>query len=83
MQTLKDRINDLKLNSVARIPKDFRLIMQSCTEDLSKSGILERTVQKGDTFPDARLMNSQGLPVTPTSYLCREYTVVTFYRGIW
>jgi peroxiredoxin len=57
--------------------------MQSSTEDLSKSGILEQTVQKGDTFPDAMLMNSRSLPVKPASYLYREYTVVTFYRGIW
>ena len=83
MQTLKDRINDHKLNSVARIPKDYRLIMQSSTEELSQSGILEQTVQKGDTFPDAMLMNSRSLPVKPASYLYREYTVVTFYRGIW
>lgn len=83
MQTLKDRINDLKLSSVARIPKDFRLIMQESTENLCKSGTLERTVQKGDTFPDEMLMSSSGLPVKPASYLYREYTVVTFYRGIW
>jgi len=58
-------------------------IMQDSVTDLSRSGILDRNIKRGDLAPDFSLPNSLGETVHLYDLLSRGLVVLSFYRGNW
>lgn len=80
---LKRRLDALRLASETRIPEDAREIMHRATEDLRRSGILDRVVKVGQKAPKFELLNHRAERVSSEALLAEGALVVTFYRGIW
>lgn len=58
-------------------------IMHRATEQLRKSGIVERAAKVGDKAPDFTLNNAYGTPVQLKQSLAGGPVVLGFYRGRW
>ncbi len=52
-------------------------------KDLAESGIIEKSLKKGDKAPDFALPDAQGNVVELKNLLKRGPVVVNFYRGGW
>ena len=65
-----------------RIPADRRAIMQRATEDLRRSGILERVVKVGAN-PSFTLANHDGRLISSDDLLASGPLVLSFFRGSW
>lgn len=80
---LQDRLNAYKAEFQKKTPPEKLAIMHRATEDLQKSGILERVIHVGDTLPEFVLPNLRGEKVSSADLLRRGPLVITFYRGVW
>jgi hypothetical protein len=65
------------------IPPEKLAIMDRCTEDLARSGIIQSALKQGDTAPAFVLPNATGTMVSLTELLERGPVVLSFYRGGW
>ena len=81
--TLKERINALKAKSEAKIPAEKQVVMHRATEELEKSGLIERAPKVGDRAPDFSLKDANGAFVSLGSLLERGPVVLSFFRGEW
>jgi hypothetical protein len=66
-----------------RIPPDRLAIMHRATEDLRRSGILDRIVKVGAKMPAFALANHDGLRISSDDVLTRGPMVLSFFRGSW
>jgi len=80
---LQEKLDRYKKNFVKSVPAEALAVMQRATEDLRASGILERTVKKGDEAPTFALMNYDGQSVALQDLLDDGPVVLGFYRGRW
>lgn len=80
---LEERLATIRAASKERIPAEARAIMQQSTEDLRRSGILERVVKAGSRAPGFTLPDTEGRPVALQDVLARGPAVLSFYRGRW
>lgn len=80
---LKQRLEALGKANETRLPADAREIMHRATEDLRRSGILDRVVKVGQTAPTFELLNQLGERVSSEGLLAQGPLLVSFYRGIW
>lgn len=80
---LPDKLNALKANFERQAPKDALAIMHKATDDLRKSGILDRVLKAGDAIPEFELENAQGKQVRSRDILAKKKMVLSFYRGKW
>ena len=58
-------------------------VMEKATEDLIRSGIIEKARKIGDRAPDFTLPDATGELVRLADLLARGPVVVTFFRGTW
>jgi hypothetical protein len=65
------------------IPSDALAIMHRATEELRRSGILDRVPKVGDRAPDFALESARGEVVRSETLLSKGPVVVDFYRGRW
>jgi AhpC/TSA family len=80
---LKQRLEALRKAGETRIPEEARAIMHRATEDLGRSGILNRVVKVGQKAPTFELLNQRGERVSSEALLTKGPLVVSFYRGVW
>ena len=80
---LNQRLEALTKASETRIPAEARAIMHRATEDLRRSGILDRVVKVGEKAPTFELLNQRAERVSSEALLAKGPLVVSFYRGIW
>ena len=66
-----------------RIPADRRAVMHRATEDLRRSGILERIVKVGGKMPSFTLANHDGRLVSSDDLLEGGPLILSFFRGSW
>src|SRR5262249_59867645 len=64
-------------------PADRKAIMHRATEDLRRSGILDRIVKVGAKMPAFRLANHDGRQVASDELLAGGPLVLSFFRGSW
>ena len=64
-------------------PKAVVEIMHRATDNLSNSGILERTIKVGEKAPNFSLKNGNGEEISLKALLSKGPLVLTFYRGRW
>jgi hypothetical protein len=81
--SLADRLDTIRAGAEKRIPPERHAIMLRATEDLRRSGILERVIRRGATLPAFALPDTAGATVRSADLLARGPLVVTFFRGSW
>ncbi|MEA2816392.1 MAG: hypothetical protein QOI93_4089 [Rhodospirillaceae bacterium] len=81
--SLEDRLAATRAASAGRIPPDREAIMHRATEDLRKSGILDRITPVGAHAPDFELANHDGRQVCSAELLAGGPMVLSFFRGSW
>ncbi|MGD2187493.1 MAG: redoxin domain-containing protein [Desulfobacterales bacterium] len=80
---LQDKLNALRANFEKQAPKEALEIMHKATDDLRKSGILERVLKIGETIPEFELENTEGQLIRSKDILSNRIIILTFYRGKW
>ena len=81
--SLADKLAATRAASAGRIPPDRQAIMHRATDDLRKSGILDRIVPIGKPAPAFELANHDGRRVSSTELLAGGPMVLSFFRGAW
>jgi hypothetical protein len=81
--SLEDKLAAMRAASAGRIPPDKAAIMHRATEDLRKSGILDRIVKPGARMPPFDLANHDGKRVASQDLLAPGPLVLSFFRGSW
>ena len=56
---LQEKLDDLKKDFETNAPKEVLKVMHRATDDLRKSGILNRSVSVGDKAPEFTLKNTR------------------------
>ena len=80
---LQERLDALKAEFQSKAPPEKLAIMHRATEDLCRSGIVERVLKAGDAAPEFTLPNFRGEKISSADLLRRGPLVVSFYRGVW
>ena len=81
--SLQQKLDAQKKDMETSAPKEALEVMHRATEDLAKSGIMDRIVKKGDKAPDFILNDENGIVVNLLEKLYRGPVVLGFYRGRW
>ncbi len=81
--SLDERLATIREGAKKRIPPDKAAVMERATEDLRRSGILERVPKVGDPLPGFALKNAFGKEVRSADLLARGPLVLTVFRGGW
>jgi hypothetical protein len=81
--SLADKLAATRAASAGRIPPDRQAIMHRATEDLRKSGILDRIVPVGKPAPAFELANHDGRRVASAELLAGGPMMLSFFRGSW
>jgi hypothetical protein len=80
---LQERLNAQRAQFQKTAPKEAVEIIHRATEDLRKSGIMDRILKVGDSAPAFELNNAYGNLRRSKSLLSDGPLVVSFYRGKW
>ena len=81
--SLEDKLAAMRAASAGRSPPDRQAIMHRATEDLRKSGILDRITPVGTHAPAFELTNHDGRRVSSAELLAGGPMVLSFFRGSW
>lgn len=81
--SLADKLAATRAASAGRIPPERQAIMHRATEDLRRSGAMDRIVKVGAPAPSFELTNHSGERVSLAERLARGPMVVSFFRGSW
>jgi len=81
--SLADKLAATRAASAGRIPPEKAAIMHRATEDLRRSGIMDRIVNVGAAAPAFALANHDGRRVASGDLLARGPLVISFFRGSW
>jgi hypothetical protein len=81
--SLEEKLAATRAASAGRIPPERQAIMHRATDDLRKSGILDRIVPVGKPAPAFELANHDGRHVSSAALLAGGPMVVSFFRGSW
>ena len=81
--SLAQKLDAMRNSFETRIPADKGAIMHRATEDLRRSGILDRIVKVGAKMPAFALANQDGRRISSDDVLARGPMVLSFFRGSW
>ena len=81
--SLEEKLAAARAGAATRIPPERQAIMHRATEDLRRSGILDRIVKVGVPSPAFELVNYDGRRVDSTELLAGGPMVLSFFRGAW
>ena len=81
--SLEEKLAAIRRAAEGRIPPDKQAIMHRATDDLRRSGIMERIVAVGSAAPGFELANHDGQLVSSAALLAKGPLVVSFFRGSW
>jgi hypothetical protein len=81
--SLEEKLAATRAAGASRIPPERQAIMHRATEDLRKSGILDRIVPVGARMPAFDLDNHDGRRVSSEDLLAGGPLVLSFFRGSW
>jgi len=81
--TLQERMNAMRETFERTLSPEKRDIRHRATEDLRRSGILDRVIKVGAPIPEFTLPNARGEKVSSADLHSRGPLVMTFYRGVW
>lgn len=81
--TFQNKLQQLAEKIEGSMPAENVRIMHKATDELRQSGIQEKVLKVGDTFPAFELQNQDGKVVRSEDLLAEGSLVLTFYRGVW
>ncbi len=81
--SLQDRLNAQRAEFESKLPPEKLATMHRATEDLRRSGILERVLKAGDRIPEFTLPDFHGNQVSSAELHRKGPLVITYYRGVW
>ena len=81
--SLTQELETLREQSKGRMPSGTSEVLERNIEDLTRSGIADRSLKVGDRTPDFMLPNTDGQIVRVRDLLDRGPVVLSFYRGGW
>jgi len=81
--SLNQKLEEMRQASWGRWTPDKVAILHRSFEELSRSGILDRALKKGDRAPDFTLKSAGGEAVSLSKLLSKGPVVLAFYRGHW
>lgn len=81
--SLAEVLNSTRTTLEKQAPAARLAIMHSATEDLRRSGILEKIVKVGTAMPAFALSNHDGRLVSSDDLLAGGPLVLSFFRGSW
>jgi hypothetical protein len=81
--SLEDKLATMREAAAKRIPPDRLAIMHRATEDLRRSGILDRIIKAGAKMPAFDLANHDGRRISSDDVLARGPMILSFFRGSW
>jgi len=80
---LQAELQKTKEEFSGQIPEEVSQIMQSATETLIQSGIVQTCLKEGDKMPAFSLPNARNEIVSSDKLLKEGPLVINFYRGGW
>lgn len=80
---LKEVLKAANTKNKGMIPAEVLVEMEKATEDLKAFNFREKTLQIGDIFPDATLLNSKAEEKSLKAALDGKPAIISFYRGSW
>ena len=81
--TLQAKLDAFKEDFKKTAPQAAQEVMETATQELRSSGILDQTIKVGDKLPPFTLRNQDGLEISSAELLQDGPLVVNFFRGIW
>jgi hypothetical protein len=81
--SLEENLAATRAGAATRLPPERQAIMHRATEDLRRSGIMDRIVKVGASAPAFELANHDGRKVDSTALLAGGPIVLSFFRGAW
>lgn len=81
--SLKEQLAALHAQVETKIPPDKASIMHRATEDLRRSGIMDRILKIGALAPAFELANHDGRRVSSAQLLAGGPMILSFFRGSW
>lgn len=80
---LQDKLDAKKQEFEPSVPRQALAVMHRATEELRRSGIMDKVIGIGDQAPDFTLNDVHGRSVQLTQRLAAGPVVLGFYRGGW
>ena len=80
---LRDRLDEMRAASAAKVPTEVKVKMLRSREILSNSDILQRVIKVGDPCPDFSLADENGKPVQLQTLRQQGPVLLSLYRGVW
>lgn len=81
--SLTHDLADLRQRSRENRSGETLTMMDRATDDLARSGIVDRSLKVGDPIPPFTLPSATGRAVNSANLLAHGPLVVSFYRGGW
>jgi peroxiredoxin len=81
--SLSEQLETMSAVAGKRIPADALAVMQKAAADLDAQGVGNKALNVGDRFPDAGLVDANGVTVALEQLLKKGPAVINFYRGGW
>jgi hypothetical protein len=81
--SLAEKLAATRAASAGRIPPERAAIMDRATDDLRRSGMLDRIVAPGARAPAFELANHDGRRVASADLVAGGPLVLSFFRGSW
>jgi hypothetical protein len=80
---LQDQLDQIRQGFEKQAPPEALAVMHRATDDLRKSGIMNRISKAGESAPMFELNDSQGNPVSLSGLLEKGHLLMSFFRGSW
>lgn len=80
---LQKELDNLRQNLLASAPPDVATALERASDDIIRSGIMERIVPRGAAAPDFTLPNAVGREIRLSTVVAGGPVVLSFYRGAW
>jgi peroxiredoxin len=81
--SLTDELDKARRDSRGQMPGHITDVLEQGIEDMSRSGIAERSLKVGDQAPNFELPDTHGSPVPLQDLLASGPVVLSFFRGGW
>jgi hypothetical protein len=81
--TLQGKLDAYKAQFESNAPPEAVALLHRATDELRRSGIMERVLKVGTRAPEFMLPNEQGKTIRSKDLLADGPLVVNFYRGVW
>ncbi|WP_394746930.1 peroxiredoxin-like family protein [Spongiimicrobium salis] len=80
---LDKQLKQMRQATMERMPQHIIEVFKNGLQEIINSGLREKSLQLGDTVPNAPLTTMTGETKAVEEYIASEYLILNFYRGGW